>query len=515
METTEKFAGRNLAVLVALLVAAAVLRVWLAMSYPFIFDEKYDWLIEAASISWDRETWNMPVRTARHGALSAYAIRFGAELLPESHLAWRLSSIVAGLVTIWGVAVLGRDRFGARAGLAAAALFAVAEYPVQVSTTAIQMPVYLAASVWAMIWFLRDLDRPRALSVLMTALFSGLAFLAYEIAGLMVLAFFVIYLRRFGAGLFRRPAAWGGAGLFLALIAPDVHANLTAAQAELSYEGFLGKINGLGFNPTYLEMYFPFGTRGLYPVLTGTAFPVSAEEYRPLNDVFGLLVFGGVIWHLRDPRGGVLAGLFAFVFLLFTVIEISPGSYGALWVWVSVTLIPGAVLAGALLAREGAGTFVIRVLFVLAAALSLGHLGLRGFGYPQYALGLNPLYLEDRDGAMVPVSVYVESCDRCAAPVRLTLDSIRELREGEGFGDLPEDAFYGAEIGTDDRGFALRVAGVAGPDDWARRIYAVGYRLEAEGVFIGPHMALAAVRAAGSQIPPRGAPFWGDGDYPP
>ncbi len=138
--------GNYRSLLLLILAAAAALRIYLAMSSTFIHDEHFDWLSEASRISFDPENLHLPVRTDRHGALSAYFMKFGWLFLPESHIGWRWTAVLAGVLCIWGAAAIANDLFGKVAALAAAALLAFNEFHIVVSTFAIQLPYYLAFS---------------------------------------------------------------------------------------------------------------------------------------------------------------------------------------------------------------------------------------------------------------------------------------------------------------------------------------------------------------------------------
>ena len=62
------------------------------------------------------------------------------------------------------------------------------------------------------------------------SLLGGLAFAAYEIAGLTLIVMFVALLFQFGLSLFRRKEAYLGAAVCALIIAPDLLTNLAVSR---------------------------------------------------------------------------------------------------------------------------------------------------------------------------------------------------------------------------------------------------------------------------------------------
>lgn len=468
------------AVLAVLTLAAFALRLWLAMNTTWLWDEEREWIPLARAISFDPAALYLPLRTDYHGALAAYPIRAGAAIFGDAHWAWRLSAILSGTATVPMLGLIARTSAGPVAGLAAAAFLTFSEYHIAVSATAIQMATYLllsAVAVWA---FQRYLAAERPRDVWIAAIFGALAFLTYEIGALLAPVFLLTALLPAHRHLYRRAAPWLAALGGLALILPDVLTSLTHARAGAdalggTYGGLLDRFGSLGLKPQFLAFYLRDGMEALWQTVLRRPLTLGAAEYVAMNSLTGAAVLGAVAVALfgamRGRSGQRFAGLHLILFVLvlgfFLLIKPPPGNPVSSWLWVSVTILPGLVLLSGLATRGVAGKAVLGVL-ALSAGLSLW--GLQGnYGLERQKIMAAPELLTAADGTMVAVTFHRDACDLCDASPTVTLADVRVEGTDSSAAGGPDVA--GAETGTDDRDFALRVADDGVKGAWMARVY--------------------------------------------
>ncbi|MGE0887578.1 MAG: ArnT family glycosyltransferase [Blastocatellales bacterium] len=182
LKTIDGDSRRNLYFLLALLIVAFGLRLYLAITTAYLWDEDRDWIPLAESISFEPGAINLPVRGDFHGALSAYFIKAGAFLIGNTHLGYRFFGLLAGVVTIVVVYRLAFEFAGAIAAKLSAVFIAFNEYHIQVSTMAIQKVYYLLFAGLAIYGFCRFLREQSPRWLYLAAVAVGLAFLCYEIS---------------------------------------------------------------------------------------------------------------------------------------------------------------------------------------------------------------------------------------------------------------------------------------------------------------------------------------------
>ncbi len=355
----------------ALLAAALAVRLYLAVASPYFWDEIYDWVVVARSISLDPAGLHLPVHDGQHPSLPAYFMRAGTGVLGDAPIAYRLGSVIAGVTTVWLVYLFGQRWFGERSGLVAAALLTFNEYHVGVSALATEKPYYLLfllAAAFACGEFCRTGARRHAC---ISAGLLGLATLSKYLSLLLIPVFFAATLV---ARLWDRchpRTLWLPAAIFLSVVAPDVawnisHPNTTGSSAA-NLGDHLGRIGGLGLSRQPLVFYLRDIRNAIYP-LVGLNFEDPAAEYPAMNAVMGTLLLGGVIvgtaWYVRtlwrelrpawpaDPTRFAAAFLgvwFWLVFLFFSSIRPGspkPGIDALAWFWIDSTLFPAVLLVG-------------------------------------------------------------------------------------------------------------------------------------------------------------------------
>jgi len=487
-----------IALLLGLLALALALRLWLALNAAYIWDEERDWIPEALAISLDPSDPHLPLRTEMHGALVAWLIRLGSLIGDGSHLAYRWTSILAGISTIAVTAALARRLAGPVAGLAAAALLCFNEYHVSMSALAIQISWYMLFSALAILFFLDYLDRRAGWRLVLAAVFAALSFLSYEIGGLTILILAIYALIRLGPGLFGRREFYLAAALGLAIILPDMLANLKSGTAGESYDSLLGRIVGIGFNPQYAAFLGRDLLEYLYPLLLGRSFVDYGGTYKAMNPLMGILLGGSVLYCLltipgwvrgRMPRHALFHLLLFFgVFGFFTLIE-TQENY-TLWFWVGIILLPGAVLAGGVIALAGtylrAGAIGIAV---IGAVISLLSLTLTNYDFQKIRGHPKPDLLTGPPGSMAEMEVLFDLCDLCYPAPEFRLVDIgyvdRDLLPEEDVNliqsSIEANAVQDAVLGTDDRHFRLFIYTPQVSTRTISRTYVIRYALYRQG----------------------------------
>lgn len=390
--------------LIIIVLVAALLRVWNAATARPLMIERLEYVPAALTISWD----HMPVRIAQHGALPAYFVRLSGLLFGDSDLGFRLSSVIAGTATVVLMYLVARRWWGPLAGLTAAALLAFERYHVRVSARAIDLPFdlfFVALAIYCVSRFLAaDADDARSAGrwLIAAGAASALGFLCKEFTALMLPVIFISVLLLKRHRLFRRPALWLSAAVFVLVISPDVHASLTTTQADrdalfarqqevwqqrgvsfhdmeaiadgyfMSYADQLSRFRSFGFNPEVL--YFYFGD-----LLDSLGIPHgnSFQEFPYMNPWLAGVLWIGVIVAARrrkDPLTVFLLTMFVVMLIPFLLVRLGeargafPTDEQALWYWVDRTM-----LAAALLTSRLVPAVLRRVQGKAGAALPNGH----------------------------------------------------------------------------------------------------------------------------------------------
>lgn len=166
--------------LLALLVASAVLRVWLALPEPHAgrwWDERFN----VANLGYLLETGDLRPRNYWYGALSylpqaavlavvhagaaaagvpSLAVHHGGELTPAGYRLCRLLQVAYGVASLWVLFLIGRELFAPEVGLLAAFLLATSERHVHASAIFKPDILLLLTSLLAFLWSVRAARSP-------------------------------------------------------------------------------------------------------------------------------------------------------------------------------------------------------------------------------------------------------------------------------------------------------------------------------------------------------------------
>ncbi len=367
-------------VVLLIVFAGLALRLGLAASTGYIWDEDHDWICVAERISLEPGRLNPRIREGQHASLPAYLIRAGAMLVGHRPLGFRLFSLLAGALTILICAQLARAWAGLAAGRWTAVLLAFNEYHAGVSALAVEKVyqlLFVSLAVWALSCFQR-----RAASRLLyaTGVATGLAFLCKEIAALVLPVFLLVLVSSPHRRWLARREPYLALALFGLVIAPDLHWNLTHTSPSgprVGYAEHLARLGGPGLSPEPLVF---FGRDVAYSLVPQEVDP--AGEYPAMNVLQGVVLLTAVVWasfRWRDLTARLLLLLFWGVFGFFVLVRprLSPRPEldDASWFWVDLTLLPAVVLAGAWLSELrppwrgiGYGVAVGGLLLALASA---------------------------------------------------------------------------------------------------------------------------------------------------
>ena len=379
------------ALFVLMLLGAAAARLQLADTRPLVYDEANTSIPLSRLISFDEETRNLPLRAVNHGALPAYFVKASTTLFGERLLGYRVVHVVASLLTIVLVGLLVRRVYGPEAALAASTLLAFNEYFLSVSARATAHLPYLLLATLAIVSFSRFLLSRRVAWLYLAGGALGLAFYCKEHVVLLLPVFLGALLGRRVRGWLRTPHPYLAALLFAALIAPDVAWNVAARPdvdrvtygnrdaPQATYANHLKRIGGLGFSLYPIAFYGHDTTMAIYRAATGETMDDNTPEYAAMNLAFGVVLVASVLVTTvrplaADPLQPFLLIAFWTVFGVFTLIKRgdSSGLDSVSWLWVDVTMIPAAMMAGACLTRLSGVSRRAAWLVIVAAACYAG-----------------------------------------------------------------------------------------------------------------------------------------------
>ena len=358
------------ALLLLVLVGALVTRLQLAGTLPLIHDEENTSIPLSRLISFEEGKRNLPIRAVNHPALPAYFVKSSSTLFGESLLGYRAVHVLSSLVIVVLVGLLARRAYGSEAALAAAILLAFNEYFLGISTRVTAHGPYLLFATLAMFAFSRSLLSGRRVALYAAGLALGLAFYCKEHVVLLLPAFLgTLLMGRYRAWL-RTPHPYLAALVFAVVIAPDVAWNVAARPdvnrvtygqrdaAQATYASHLKRIGGVGLSVYPLAFYGHDATMAAYRATTGRKMDDNTPEYASMNLAFGVVLVASVLFATvrpvsADPLQPFLLIAFWTVFSVFTLVKRgdSPGLDPVSWLWVDVTMIPAAVMAGAFVTR--------------------------------------------------------------------------------------------------------------------------------------------------------------------
>lgn len=364
------FSQRRDLIFLLILLAALVVRLYLAATASYIHDEENTSIPLSKSISFDAGSLHLPLRGENHGALPAYLVKASSTILGTTPLAYRSIHVLIGLGTIILVYLLTSQWYGPVAGRWAAALMAFNEYFLSLSARATAHAPHLFLVTAAVYAFSRFLASQRAVYLYAAGFSVGLAFYCKELAALLLPVFLLTLLRAPYRHWLRGPHAYLACGLFLLVIAPDVVWNLRTNPdaAHVTYSGrtlgqatygaHLQRIGGVGLSPYPSLFYARSAVLAVHRFVTGEDLRRVTFEYPAVNLALGALLVGCLLVTTVRTSGpdhlrGFLLLLAWGVFGLFTLIEQGDPPFRLApvnWVWVEITLIPAVILAGARLA---------------------------------------------------------------------------------------------------------------------------------------------------------------------
>lgn len=212
-DSTHAGEGRRPAwlVLAALIALATGLRFWRLGDFSIFWDESASWVFSRHSIL------ELLTRNVDHGNPPLYYITLGLwmRLFGESEAALRALSAVAGILSVVGLFLLGRELFGHRVGAWSALLLAACPIHVYYSQEARAYTALILLGIFSA-WFLaRALRTDRWSDWLAAAVIASLAFYVHY-SGLLIAAFEAAYLLM----RHRQPRAAATAGAFALLCLP-------------------------------------------------------------------------------------------------------------------------------------------------------------------------------------------------------------------------------------------------------------------------------------------------------
>ncbi len=181
--------------LVLVMALATVLRLWNFWEIPFTYDE-YSSFFRATQSSYS-QVLEWGILTDAHPAFLHSFLYFWLQVVGDSVFLIKLPFIISSIAAVWLTYVLGKRWFGVHPGLLAAALLAVAEFPLMYSQIARPYSIGLFAGM-GMLWqwdnFLRSPNWKSAMWLAIT--FAGGAYIHHFLAlhglVLLVLAFFML-----------------------------------------------------------------------------------------------------------------------------------------------------------------------------------------------------------------------------------------------------------------------------------------------------------------------------------
>lgn len=485
--------------IVAIVLTALALRVYLMLATTYVWDEERYWIPSALGIAVRPDHLHLPIRELSHPALPAYLIRLSSVLFGENVAGFRALSLVAGVITIvigWRIA---REYAGPVAGLWTAIALAFNDYHIAMSGLAIERSFYLAFVTAAVWMFLRFLRSTNGKYLYMTAIMAGLAYMTYEVALVIPLACFIVLLTTSYRPWLQRKVTVLAALAFLLVISPDVFWNVSnrgTGGATLSWTDNLSRIGSFGLNPQPLVLFGRDAIVAVYRLL-GRHFVDHASIYPTVNVMWGpILLLAVTYMTLRDARRDAFLRFLSIIFwtillgFLFirpapvTRANVTPNS----WQWVDIVVIPAVIVTGILVGRMR-GKWGVVVSGAVAGAAMGATIAVVVFRLhlPTESIGFSPQWVWPLDGRTVAVQVGFSFCPLCQVPSSIELAWIRE-RDIEGHWIDPGSDGQGWRLVSDALGRADRLFVVkASPG----RVFAydIAYRLYDGG---GPPRYLGA-----------------------
>lgn len=491
-----------------ILALALVLRLYLALSSVYIWDEDRDWLALADSIS----VHNLPLHGDHRSAFPAYFMKAGSLLLGRNPVGFRFFNIVAGVFTVALIYKFTLEWTNSLpASYFAASLLAINEYHIGASVIATEKSLYLLFALLATAAFIRFLRTEKTLFLYGSAALIGLSFLCKELALLLIPIFGIILLLPQYRPWLRRREPYQAVVVFLAVISLDIYWNLT--RHDPSQVALIDRVSqmDIGFTPQPLMFYFHYAVRAVYWLFHQKV--NGWEEYPHQNLVFGSMLFAGVL--LTTFRLGskpyliVLTFLFWFILGFFLFMPSNhpvPKDLGSsAFYWIDITLLPAVVLAGHQFSRiSKKWRPLIWGLFGIGVMCSFITLVFFNLGLPVLSVAYNPAFIQPASGEVINVQTKFSSCMICEKEPKVELLDIRLLNDSTSSSVVNTQDVTGATVGADVRSFGLRATD--------SRLYEIIYRITYSSgtsyVLSSEPGGTRGVHVANDGTPMWRSPFW-------
>jgi hypothetical protein len=333
---------RSISLLALVLLLGLILRGWMAISTPLIYDE-YQWIPIIDSVRLNPLGFYLPLHGDQHPPGQVYWSAFGTLLFGHNLFGYRFVSVALGTVLIFLVFLVARDLFDTRTALLAASFAATNEYLIGGVSRLCTEKSYLTFALLALLLFLRVTREPTKKGWMLVGLVFGLGMLTKQTLMLWLPIFFAEMLRRRDICVqWRTASPWLATGVCLLAISPDLYWNLTATpQAETSNLGIAYQVTKLGvgdwsWGPTALFLRFL-----IYPLVDPDIQEYPAMTFLP----GGILLLGAIasLFLLRTPEARFLQVLGWAPFLFFSLLGNFPVESPAFW-WADLSVVPFIIL---------------------------------------------------------------------------------------------------------------------------------------------------------------------------
>lgn len=315
--TTGDYCARKDFIFILILIAGLALRLYLALTTSHIWDEELDWIPIAEKISLSPGNVYLPIHDFHHPSLPAYFIRAGSMLFGSSAIGFRISSLIAGMLTIVLAFRFALKWSGPTAARWTAALLAFNEYHIGISILATEKSFYLLFAMLAMYAFSRFIDAEKPGYLYLAGASIALGILCKYLSGLLIPVFItVLFLPKYRHWL-RRKEPYIAFLIFFVIITPDLFWNIRSlsiegiqleqmeepAQGSLNIRDHFFRGGGPGFNSHHFLFFVRGAVRKVFSLIGWGAPHEWAGEYPSMNSLFGLILFGGVLlMTLREKR---------------------------------------------------------------------------------------------------------------------------------------------------------------------------------------------------------------------
>ena len=344
--------------LAAIVLLALVLRLYMAVATPLIYDE-YQWLVIVDDVNLRPGEIRLPIHGDQHPPGQVYWSAWGKLLLGNNLLGYRLGSVVLGTLAVFLAFRLGTRYFGPGAGLLAALMVATNEYLIGGVSRVCTEKSYLTFALLSLLMFERAARRPTRWAFVALGISFGL--------GVVTKQTLILWAPVLAVELFRRPetrrlwktsAPWLAAAACGIVILPDIIFNLF-----FRVEGY--SVAGVGYQLSKLGVGWDWGPAGLF--CRALIFPLvepALFDYPALTVLPGVALLSGAVaslFLLRSSSARLLQILGWSTFLFFSIFGGSGRDYSAFW-WSDLSIVPFTLLtAGVVWSLPAKGKWALAV----------------------------------------------------------------------------------------------------------------------------------------------------------